>query len=540
VAWVNPLVRSRRVVQVLRTGGVLAVALASITVLLRLPFQTELLSHRDEVQYALGLHHFDVVAHQPHPPGSPFYMLFGRAAFVLTGDEHQAFVLLAMLASAAAVVAEYRLTCLAFGRRAGLLAAAALATQPIFWAYGAAGSAWTVLALLATVTGTCCLLLLRGERRAAIPSALVIGLASGFRPDVTVFMGPLWLWSLWRAESRLARRALCVVLGALCVLVWVAPVAWLSGGLDRWLYAYVQLFMGPPTEWNARLRGFAVNTLIVWGITLVVIGPLVVLGIIAAGWSRMVAVTRSPENQRLLLFSALWTGPVFVFLWAFDATEAGHNLLYLGGLIMLAAGLAARATTVPWKLAIGGALLVAAQVLVFLLASPRTENPFAYPANSILLNFTAPALRQQDVALEASLAAIRADFDPSDTTIITLSFQDLDQYASFYLTDYPMLRLNVDAGPGSARLSTRGQSLTLPPPTNQPSTCLLDGTERNLVWLLRPTGSGTSLWAPARGVPIALPGGERSPIALWQLPIGAEPVFYHGFALAGCAPAPID
>jgi hypothetical protein len=184
--------------------------------------------------------------------------------------------------------------------------------------------------------------------------------------------------------------------------------------------------------------------------------------------------------------------------------------------------------------------LVAAQVLVFLLASPRTENPFAYPANSILLNFTAPALRQQDVALEASLAAIRADFDPSDTTIITLSFQDLDQYASFYLTDYPMLRLNVDAGPGSARLSTRGQSLTLPPPTNQPSTCLLDGTERNLVWLLRPTGSGTSLWAPARGVPIALPGGERSPIALWQLPIGAEPVFYHGFALAGCAPAPID
>ena len=96
--------------------------LAALTVLIRLPFLTDLLSHRDEVQYALGLHHFDVLAHEPHPPGSPFYIVLGRLALLFTSDEHHAFVALSVIASAAATSGEYVLTRLAFGRRAALLA----------------------------------------------------------------------------------------------------------------------------------------------------------------------------------------------------------------------------------------------------------------------------------------------------------------------------------------------------------------------------------------------------------------------------------
>jgi len=64
--------------------------LAIATVLLRLPFLTPRLAHWDAVNYALGLHDFNVAAHQPHPPGSPYFILLGRAALALTGDDNTA------------------------------------------------------------------------------------------------------------------------------------------------------------------------------------------------------------------------------------------------------------------------------------------------------------------------------------------------------------------------------------------------------------------------------------------------------------------
>src|SRR5215210_8744581 len=54
------------------------IALAGLTLASRLPFLTPRLAHWDAVNYALGLHTFNVAAHQPHPPGSPYYILLGR------------------------------------------------------------------------------------------------------------------------------------------------------------------------------------------------------------------------------------------------------------------------------------------------------------------------------------------------------------------------------------------------------------------------------------------------------------------------------
>src|SRR3979409_1433137 len=59
----------------------------------RLPFLTPRLAHWDAVNYALALHDFNVAAHQPHPPGSPYFILLGRAALALVGDDNAALIL---------------------------------------------------------------------------------------------------------------------------------------------------------------------------------------------------------------------------------------------------------------------------------------------------------------------------------------------------------------------------------------------------------------------------------------------------------------
>ncbi|HEY0580642.1 MAG TPA: glycosyltransferase family 39 protein, partial [Chloroflexota bacterium] len=157
--------------------------LAGLTVALRLPFLTPRLAHWDAVNYALGLHEFNVAAHQPHPPGSPLYILLGRAALSVVGDDNAALILVSVVASVGAVLLEYVLARLLFGQRAGLVAAALLLSQPIFWGYGTLATPWTLLSCLALAIGVCALLLRRGRRWLVFPSAALVGLGSGFRLD---------------------------------------------------------------------------------------------------------------------------------------------------------------------------------------------------------------------------------------------------------------------------------------------------------------------------------------------------------------------
>ena len=53
-------------------------ALGILTVLSRLPYRARMLYNWDGVQFALALREYDVVKHQPHPPGYILYVGLGR------------------------------------------------------------------------------------------------------------------------------------------------------------------------------------------------------------------------------------------------------------------------------------------------------------------------------------------------------------------------------------------------------------------------------------------------------------------------------
>ena len=55
-----------------------AAALSLLTVLSRLPYRARMLYNWDAVQFALALREYDIVKHQPHPPGYILYVALGR------------------------------------------------------------------------------------------------------------------------------------------------------------------------------------------------------------------------------------------------------------------------------------------------------------------------------------------------------------------------------------------------------------------------------------------------------------------------------
>ena len=501
---------------------VVMAALACATVLTRLPLLTPRLAHWDAVNYALGLHNFNVAAHQPHPPGSPYFIGLGRAALAITGDDNAALIVVSLMASVGAVLGEYALARLVFGRRAALLSALVLMTQPAFWGYGTMASAWTVLACLAVGIGALCAALWQGARRLVIPSAIALGLASGFRLDVTMFLAPLWLLAVWRAEPGPRRRCLAVGLVVGGVALWLAPVAaGTDGGVNGWWGRLLALL--PDSSQGALARQLTANTLISFGTLVYTLGPSLVPAALCnwratARWLR--ATFRWPHG----VFWIAWIAPAFVFLWLIDSTEPGHALVFVVALCALAGGVVVHAARSPRRLLLCGSALLVAQAGVFLFAAPVSNGLVGATLNAMLLNVTAPGLRQQQTSLEAALGVIQEQFDAADTVVLTVTGQDAYRFMMYYLPDYQVLRLDpqmhVVLG---ARERQQGH-------WQEASACLVDPARlHNLVWVLS-SGADPGL-IPKDGEHVS--AGDGGLFDVWAVRPGGQPWEYLGFTFGG-------
>src|SRR5215470_6783477 len=82
-----------------RPDHAIGLGLAAATVLSRIPFRAHLLPTWDAVQFALALDHYDIAAHQPHPPGYILYVAAARLVRLVVGDPAQSLVWLSIAAS---------------------------------------------------------------------------------------------------------------------------------------------------------------------------------------------------------------------------------------------------------------------------------------------------------------------------------------------------------------------------------------------------------------------------------------------------------
>jgi hypothetical protein len=476
-----------------------SITLAIATIALRLPLMAPRLAHWDAVNYALGLHNFDIAAHQPHPPGSPYFILLGRAALAFVGDDNAALELISVLASAGAVIVEFLLAKLLFGRRAALLAALLLLTQPVLWGYGTTASAWTVLALCSIGIAYMAARLLRGQTHLVYPSAVLVGVVSGFRADAAMFLAPLWLWGLFSATRGWRTRVVAIAVMCGSALVWLVPVTLGAGGPRLWSERLLALL---PTSDAATPRHFAANTAIAFGTLAFTLGPVLMAWLISRKPARLESRTR--------VFLGLLVVPAFTFLWLVDSTEPGHDLVFVGAVALLGGALLQRSVA----LAVAVAVL---QSVVFLFAAPLSDRPLAWTMNSILLNVTAPGLRAQQSSLDDTLVAIRDRFDPAGTVVVTVVGQDPYRFMMYYLPEYTVVRLDAQT---RAVLSAHGREQG----NWQEATCL---TADNAVLVLSTMGVPGTI--PSDAIRLTEAG---EPFEAWQLP---TPRDYLGFAIGRCA-----
>jgi hypothetical protein len=232
---------ARRGAQRFTLTALLVLLLASGAAAARWLTRSELIYGWDTVNYILAQQRYDLLAHQPHPPGSFYYVLLARAASLLTGDAHEALLLLGALSGAVLVVGLFLLGRELGGDAGGLLAAGVGASAPLFWFFGSVGLNYGPAGAVSVFVALGCVRLWRGQD--VLPSALLagaaLGLLGGFRPTDVAFLGPAFLASLARGV-RLSRggckaAAAGAAVAAILTLGWLVPNAVSAGGLTQYV-----------------------------------------------------------------------------------------------------------------------------------------------------------------------------------------------------------------------------------------------------------------------------------------------------------------
>ncbi|MGH7267297.1 MAG: hypothetical protein ACREMB_20950 [Candidatus Rokuibacteriota bacterium] len=522
-----------------RADLVLALLLAGVTTLSRIPHRARLLPTWDAVQFALALRDYDVVKHQPHPPGYILYIALARALEALTGDPAASLVGLAIAASGATVFLTYRLAWQVSGRATAVVAASALAASPLFWFYGVVGLPYTTEAAL--VTAVACLVWPMGRGRPGflVPSALALALAGGVRQSILPLLFPLWLAMAWLGLRRW--RPIvggAAVMGAVTA-AWLGPMVWLTGGLGAYVTAAFDLY--DSTIRATTVAGAAGG----WRVNVIALAEAGLLGL--GIWLPALAGLGLAADRVGRWFFGAWILPPLAVYAAIHFGQHGYLLAILPALYVLGArGLvrgAARLSAGPpvrWMLVSAVLAVTVLGHAAFFVAAPTVDVPGLLAARpdasgwkmALLARYrfrlwpnTAPGLRDHERVIEGYVDAIRRLFDPADTLLVTELGNPRSypwfRHVMYYLPEFAAYHLRVGHfSPGY--LSSRHVSAVAA--LGGPE-ILLPASARRLVWVV-------DHWSPSAPRP---PGLRAVPLPrgrwLYVLALERGAVDHAGYRL---------
>jgi hypothetical protein len=196
----------------------------------------------DEALFASGVREYDVTQHHPHPPGYPLFILAAKVVHLFGVEEFRSLQVIVVLGAILLFPALFALVReLGFDFTTAICGSALFAFFPNVWLYG--GTGFSDIPATTLAFAACALLLRgRGEARAYVAGAIVLGIAIGIRPtNVVLAAVPALLATYARLRARDWRAvAVAALFGGAIVGASYFGAARASASVDGYLAALAE------------------------------------------------------------------------------------------------------------------------------------------------------------------------------------------------------------------------------------------------------------------------------------------------------------
>ncbi|MFL6514549.1 MAG: glycosyltransferase family 39 protein [Chthoniobacterales bacterium] len=188
----------------------------------------------DSVNFAMGVHQFNLWEHQPHPPGYPLYIFFGWISSILFGADPNASLHVASALGGGLLVGTWFITIrLQFNQRLAWWVAACLLITPVVWMTSTKVLTDSLAAgLLSAQILTAVYFSRTGARRALLVAGMLGAAAAGTRPQLILVVSVVLATALLAGPSVGGKWAW---LGWACLLggclMWLVPMWYIQSEL---------------------------------------------------------------------------------------------------------------------------------------------------------------------------------------------------------------------------------------------------------------------------------------------------------------------
>lgn len=199
-----------------------------LSFLIRLSFRSNYPDDWDSVQFVLAIENYSISDHQPHPPGYPVYIFFGRVVNILMKDPLKSLVLLSVFFGSLSIAMTYILTEKFFGRNVAALSSIILSLTPAHMLYSEVAMS-DIMSLFFIVTIIYLLYMGIESQKYLYIGSFVLGVIIGVRLTDIILLSILFIVFIYR--KKLKEIIVSMTLIVIGVSIWLIPII-VDTGLD--------------------------------------------------------------------------------------------------------------------------------------------------------------------------------------------------------------------------------------------------------------------------------------------------------------------
>ncbi|MDO9065621.1 MAG: hypothetical protein Q7U96_00865, partial [Chloroflexota bacterium] len=240
-------------------------------------------------------------------------------------------------------------------------------------------------------------------------------IAGGFRPDMLLFLAPLWLLCLLRATWR--ERVLSGTLAGIGFAAWLVPTALFSGGLgEYWAVLSAYFFRDVLVRYSSTHNGLpalAANLRELGNYLFYAMYAQTPLVLLAAGW--LVRTSRWRDERGWWLVG-LWIAPMLAFYVIVHIGDPGYVFALLPGLCLLTGRFVSQAG----KASLGRPGSVGRVVLPAALVVALAVNAGLFLFRPMPLSAT--GIRRNEASLDSKLQYLRTRYQPDEVAVLSYAY----------------------------------------------------------------------------------------------------------------------